>query len=71
MVVAAEAAWATQAVEALAALPGGRVHRSWWVGADAIDQQRSSGTQLLLTNGLLVPVGRTYLLDARRGGLLV
>ena len=59
-----------EAVEALASLPGVQVHRSWWVVADAIDQRRSSGTQLLLTNGLVVPVGRTYLMDARRSGLL-
>jgi hypothetical protein len=58
------------ALKALAALPGERVHRSWWVAADAIDQRASNGTQLRLVNGLEVPVGRTYMMDARRAGLL-
>jgi len=59
-----------EALKALASLPGERVHRSWWVAADAIDQQASSSTQLRLLNGLDVPVGRTYMMDARRAGLL-
>lgn len=59
-----------EALKALASLPGERVHRSWWVAADAIDQQASNGSQLRLVNGLEVPVGRTYMMDARRAGLL-
>jgi hypothetical protein len=59
-----------EAVEALAALGGERVHRSWWVAADAIDQRASSGGLLRLVNGLEVPIGRTYMMDARRAGML-
>lgn len=59
-----------EAVQALAALPGERVHRSWWVAADAIDQRASNGTSLRLVNGLEVPIGRTYMMDARRAGLM-
>jgi hypothetical protein len=58
------------AVQALAALGGERVHRSWWVAADAIDQRASSGALLRLVNGVEVPVGRTYMMDARRAGML-
>lgn len=58
------------AVSALSALPGKRVHRSWWVASGAIDPHASSSSQLVLSNGLRVPVGRTYKLDAQRAGLL-
>jgi len=58
------------AIKVLAALPGERVHRSWWVAADAIDQRASTGTSLQLVNGLEVPIGRTYMMDARRAGLM-
>jgi hypothetical protein len=59
-----------EAVEALAPVPGERVHRSWWVAADAVDQRASNGTMLRLVNGLEVPIGRTYMMDARRAGML-
>lgn len=58
------------AVSALSALPGKRVHRSWWVASGAIDPHLSTSSQLILSNGLRVPVGRTYKLDAQRAGLL-
>ena len=54
---------------------GLQVHRSWWVAQDAIceiirSEQRS---HLKLRNGLLVPVGRTYLaaVRSRTAGLLL
>ncbi len=60
----------SDAVAALTALPGERVHRSWWVAAGAIDPASKGSNPLRLVNGLEVPVGRTYLLDAKRAGLL-
>ena len=41
---------------------GLQVHRSWWVAHDAICEilRSEQRTQLKLSNGLLVPVGRTY-----------
>ncbi len=41
---------------------GQRVHRSWWVAHDAIDQvkRRNGRMSLLLKDGREVPVGRTY-----------
>jgi DNA-binding LytR/AlgR family response regulator len=41
---------------------GLQVHRSWWVAHDAILEfgRSEQRTYLKLTNGLLVPVGRTY-----------
>jgi len=41
---------------------GLQVHRSWWVAHDAVREtiRSEQRTQLKLSNGLLVPVGRTY-----------
>jgi DNA-binding LytR/AlgR family response regulator len=41
---------------------GLQVHRSWWVADDAICEiiRSEQRTHLKLSNGLLVPVGRTY-----------
>jgi DNA-binding LytR/AlgR family response regulator len=49
------------AVEELAALPGFRTHRSWWVSAEAIEaiRWRRGRGELRLTGGLVVPVSRT------------
>lgn len=52
----------SDAIAAIGPDLGQQVHRSWWVADDAIleivwSEQRTS---LKLTNGLLVPVGRTY-----------
>lgn len=60
----------SDAVAALAAVSGERVHRSWWVATDAIDPRSRSSNPIRLVNGLEVPIGRTYMLDARRAGLL-
>ena len=51
--------------DAIAALDPGlgfQVHRSWWVADDAISEtvRSSQRLHLKLSNGLLVPVGRTY-----------
>lgn len=49
------------ALEELAATPGFRIHRSWWVAADAIDQVRwlRGRGELRLTSGLTAPVSRS------------
>jgi hypothetical protein len=51
--------------DAIAAIGPGlglQVHRSWWVAQDAIGEivRSEQRLHLRLTNGLLVPVGRTY-----------
>lgn len=57
------------AVRLLDGVPGTQVHRSWWVAKAAVDGVQPDPSRLRLTNGLLVPVGRTYALEARRAGL--
>jgi hypothetical protein len=57
----------SDAVAAIEPDLGLQVHRSWWVAQDAIcefvkSQERS---HLKLRNGLLVPVGRTYMAAVR------
>jgi hypothetical protein len=42
---------------------GLQVHRSWWVNREAV--QRLEGSQLHLSNGLSVPVGRTFAAQVR------
>jgi DNA-binding LytR/AlgR family response regulator len=39
-----------------------RVHRSWWVARDAVTGtlRRGRGLALLLSNGIEVPVSRSY-----------
>ncbi|WP_235562687.1 LytTR family DNA-binding domain-containing protein [Brevundimonas sp. Root1423] len=46
---------------------GLQVHRSWWIAHDAIREVNRSQhrAQLQLSNGLTVPVGRTYLAAVR------
>jgi DNA-binding LytR/AlgR family response regulator len=48
---------------------GARVHRSWWVAARALADERHA-EHLRLTNGLSVPVSRSYRLAARERGWL-
>jgi hypothetical protein len=52
----------SEAVEELAQAYGYRLHRSWWVAAEAIDAIRwtRGGGEARLTGGLQVPVSRTY-----------
>jgi len=55
----------------LADADGLRVHRSWWVARAAVAACRREGerTVLDLSNGLTVPVSRTYLLALRTAGI--
>lgn len=60
----------SDAVEELDGLRGLRVHRSWWIAEDAVQDvvRRDRKTWLLLRNGLEVPVSRTYLPAVREAG---
>ena len=51
---------------------GRRVHRSWWVAADAVDRVERDGqrTFLRLSDGRRVPVGRSYRADLKAAGWL-
>jgi hypothetical protein len=51
---------------------GQRVHRSWWVAADAVDGVERVGqrTFLRLTDGRLVPVGRSFRPKLKTAGWL-
>lgn len=62
----------TEALSALAGEDGAQVHRSYWVARRAIrhSTRTPSGWKLTLLDNLVVPVGRTYLLDLRRRGFL-
>jgi hypothetical protein len=50
------------AIESLSEYPGLQTHRSWWVAKDAISSVNKDGRKqvLNLSNGLQVPVSRTY-----------
>jgi hypothetical protein len=59
----------SQALNEVAQLPGGQVHRSWWVARDAV--RHPVGTdRLILKNDLEVPFSRSFRLVARREGVL-
>lgn len=61
------------AVAELDGVPGLQVHRSHWVAADAVAavERRPDGKMtLVLTNGLRVPVSRSYAGDVRAAGWL-
>ena len=51
---------------------GRRVHRSWWVAADAVAGVERDGARLRLrlSDGRAVPVGRTYRAELRDAGWL-
>lgn len=51
---------------------GRRVHRSWWVAADAVEavERKGQRTLLRLSEGRRVPVGRSYRSDLRASGWL-
>lgn len=59
------------ALELVRPVPGCQVHRSYWVASSAMAALTREGTsyRLHLTNGMKVPVGRTYLLDLKRLGI--
>lgn len=60
------------AIAQLAATPGLQVHRSFWVARAGVAQisRRGPQAQLLLNNGLSVPVSRTYMAALREAGWL-
>jgi hypothetical protein len=51
---------------------GRRVHRSWWVAADAVDgvERQGQRTLLRLTDNRRVPVGRSFRRDLKSSGWL-
>jgi hypothetical protein len=53
-------------------VPGMRVHRSWWVAREAVRELRRDGSrlELILENGMAVPVGKTYRSVLRDAGWL-
>lgn len=55
-----------------AGLDGAQVHRGWWVARNAVAGHEREGDRpiLILTNGVRVPVSRTYARAAREAGLL-
>lgn len=62
----------TQAVAALGAARGLRVHRSWWVAERAVTEiaQEGRSLRLVLSNGLAVPVARSAVAAVRSAGWL-
>ena len=60
------------AVDALSAWDGARVHRSWWVSRSAVAGSERDGrtVRLVLQNGLKVPVPRDRAPELRREGWL-
>jgi len=60
----------SDAAAELSSHDGLQVHRGWWVASDAVDriETRSGRTVLYLSNGLAVPVSRTYLRAVRGNG---
>ncbi len=61
-----------QAVGALEATPGLRVHRSWWVAKDAVEGHAFEGRnlRLRLRGGLEAPVARAQVAEVRAAGWL-
>lgn len=61
-----------QAIAAVAPREGLRVHRSWWVARDAVDQVMVDGRNLRLhlTNGVEAPVARSGITSLRSAGWL-
>ena len=55
------------AIEELEGAEGMRIHRSYWVALDAIASSRREGGKLLLkmTDGVELPVSRSYVKDVR------
>jgi len=60
----------TDALDELAQAHGWRVHRSWWVAADTVEDLRwRRGTgELHLVGGLRAPVSRTYRAVLKQAG---
>jgi hypothetical protein len=62
----------SDAIAALGAVEGARVHRSYWVAKSAVERSEAHGRNvtLYLKNGVQVPVSQTYKEFARQAGLL-
>jgi hypothetical protein len=62
----------TDAAGEMAPVTGARTHRSWWVNRSAVQRvsRKNGSTFLVLTNGLEVPVGRSYVGELRDAGWL-
>lgn len=60
----------SDAIEELRGADGLQVHRGWWVARHAVTGQRRSGARLalVLANGIVVPVSRTFLMAVRKIG---
>ena len=60
----------SDAMEDLAQAHGWRVHRSWWVAADAIEEVRwhRGGGEISLTGNRRAPVSRTYIARLKEAG---
>lgn len=60
----------SDAIEELQGADGLQVHRSWWVARPAVAGQQRSGAKLslVLANGIVVPVSRTFLMAVRKIG---
>ncbi|MNS07671.1 LytTr DNA-binding domain protein [compost metagenome] len=60
----------SDAMKDLAQAHGWRVHRSWWVAADAIEEVRwrRGGGELRLVGDLIAPVSRTYSAQLKEAG---
>lgn len=60
----------SEAVNELALAHGYRLHRSWWVAAEALERIRwkRGGGEAILAGGLIVPVSRSYVADLRDAG---
>lgn len=60
----------SEALEALSRADGFRLHRSWWVAADAIETVRwkRGGGEARLGEGIVAPVSRSYAGAVKRGG---
>ena len=60
----------SDALQELAQAYGYRVHRSWWVAAEAIEGVRwtRAGGEARLADGLVAPVSRSYAATLKRAG---
>jgi hypothetical protein len=62
----------SDAIAELSALDGEQTHRSWWVSRSAVSNAKRAGTKgtLTLSNGLEVPISRTYIRNLAGEGWL-
>ncbi len=62
----------SDAIAELSQFEGRQVHRSWWVAKDAIQSvKKAEGkTELVLVNGLVVPISRSTVPQLRKEGWL-